>query len=500
LVTFISADDNLWPCKEWSLTDALELDPALNRLPAPGDPAYGRFHLLGVGGVAMAALAGLLKEAGFTVSGSDAAVYPPMSETLQKLNIPVFEGYGPLSLPNEPTVVVVGNVVTRKFPVVKTLKERGYFYVSLPDLLGQLFLAKTKNIVVAGCHGKTTITNFTAAILAQAGLNPGYLIGGQSLDLDPSYNLAKGDWFVIEGDEYDSAFFQKVPKFVFYRPNLVILTGVEFDHADIYPDLTAVTEAYAALIAKIPEDGLLIVNGDDSLAINLAKKARSKVVTYGQNPKNDWLLTAYRPLNLDCYAFSVKAPFGGVFDYAWLRPGLHNALNAVAALAAADWVGVPAGLSAISKLKGVKRRQELIGTFHGVRLYDDFAHHPTAVAKTLAALKSATNGPIVAVFEPRSATSRRAVFQKEYSAAFTAADQVLVAAVNQPEKAPEGDRLDPQALVAAIEANGSPAVYEPDPDKLYAAILAAVSPGATVVLLSNGDFGGLAKKLALGLT
>ncbi|MDR2141294.1 MAG: Mur ligase domain-containing protein [Deltaproteobacteria bacterium] len=472
----------------------MELDPRLNGRPAPTDPAYGRFHLLGVGGVAMTALAGLLAGQGYVVSGSDAGIYPPMSDILRDLKIQVTEGYDQGTLPTE-TTVVVGNVVTRKFPVLKDLVERGQPYLSLPQTLGELFLGQKKNIVVAGCHGKTTITNLLARLLESAGLRPGYLIGGQSLDLAQSYAAGAGEWFVIEGDEYDSAFFQKVPKFIFYQPNLVILTGVEYDHGDIYPDLASVIEAYGQLMSLLPAEGLLLANGDDPLCRQLAKRARSPAQFYGWGENNDWRLTDYQPGPE--FAFKLAGP-GANLSCAWSRPGAHNALNAAVALIAALHVGAdPAILLATLKtIRGVKRRQELLGQWGGIRLIDDFAHHPTAVAKTIAALKDTAPGRLLVAFEPRSNTTRRAVFQDSYAQALAGAEAVFLAAVNQPDKAPPADRLDPEALVNSLLAQGVKAQYLPDPQELLLAIARETRAGDTVALMSNGDFGGLAGQLA----
>ncbi|MDR1873225.1 MAG: ribonuclease III [Deltaproteobacteria bacterium] len=476
----------------------MELDPKLNVPAAKTDPRSRRFHLIGVGGVAMTALAGLLKDVGFSVSGQDEDVYPPMSDILENLKIPVTKGYGPDTLPPNVTSVV-GNVVTRKFPVVETLAKSAGPYLSMPQTLGELFLNKTKNIVVAGCHGKTTTTNLIATILHNLGFNPGYLIGGQSLDLPKSYKVASKEYFVIEGDEYDSAFFQKVPKFLFYRPLIVVLTGVEFDHADIYPDLSAVVNAYESLVKLIPPHGLLIANGDDPLVKSIAVKCQAKVDFYGQSRASDWRMMKYYAG--ESMTFELKGPDGIITPIEWSQVGKHNALNATAAMAAAIRAGAnPKDLPVVmAQIKGVKRRQENLGTYAGVKIIDDFAHHPTAVNKTLLAIKETTNNRLVVAFEPRSATSRTAIFQEEYAKAFKAAKVVFIGAVNRPDKAPLDSRLDPVALVKAINQNGTLAFYEPDPDKLVAAILAEVKPLETLVLMSNGDFNGLADKLLTAL-
>ncbi|MDR1086094.1 MAG: Mur ligase domain-containing protein [Deltaproteobacteria bacterium] len=472
----------------------MELAKNLNRLPGKVN-FQTHFHLIGIGGVAMTALAGLLKQEGYKVTGSDENLYPPMKDILARLELTVCQGYGPETLPPD-SVAVVGNVVTRKFPVIETLMERGQYYVSLPQLMGELFLAETKNLVISGCHGKTTVTNLAAALMENLGLKPGFLIGGQSLDLPRAYEVPLGEWFIIEGDEYDSAFFQKVPKFIFYKPRTVILTGVEFDHGDIYPDLASVTDAYRGLIELIPPEGLLLANGDDPICRELARLCRGRVEFYGQVSDNDWVVTDYRAG--ESFSFNLKGP-GVNLALSWSRPGLYNALNAAAALAFTIRAGADPGQLPIilSQLRGVKRRQEVLGNFGGVRVIDDFAHHPTAVLNTLIGLKSDLKGRLVAVFEPRSNTTRRAVFQNAYQKALAAGDLVFLAGVNQPDKAPPDDRLDPLALVRAI---GPKARYCPEPGKLLAELMAALKPGDTVVLMSNGDFGDLARKLTAGLS
>jgi UDP-N-acetylmuramate: L-alanyl-gamma-D-glutamyl-meso-diaminopimelate ligase len=366
----------------------MELLAHLNCLPPQLKPGH-HFHLLGLGGVAMTALAGLLLDKGYKVTGSDENIYPPMQGIIESLGIKVTKGYGPDTLPPD-CVVVVGNVVTRKFPVVETLIKQGHYYLSLPQILGELFLNKTKNIIAAGCHGKTTVTDLAAKILDLGGLSPGFLIGGVSLDFPRSYRLGQ-DWFVIEGDEYDSAFFQKVPKFIFYKPQYVILTGVEFDHGDIYPDLNAVIEAYKSLILLLPPGGLLLANGDDPIVRDLAQFSAARVEFYGQGVHNDWVVSDFSVKN--GFSFNLNGP-GVKLALNWSRPGLYNALNAAAVLAAAIRSGIVPELLPpfLGQIKGVKRRQEVLGQKGGIRVIDDFAHHPTAVGETIKALKQAYNG------------------------------------------------------------------------------------------------------------
>ncbi|MDR1035381.1 MAG: Mur ligase domain-containing protein [Deltaproteobacteria bacterium] len=518
-----------------------DLDPALNRFPEgfpamTGDRAPEVF-LLGVGGVAMSSLAGLMKEEGYTVSGADEGLYPPVRDLIEELGIRVHLGYGEDCLEGEPDLVVVGNVVTRRFPAAAELLRRGIPYVSLPQALRGMYLDRTRNLVVSGCHGKTTLTALCARLLSEGGLDPGYLIGGAALDFPRPFSGGGGRIFVIEGDEYDCAFFDKRPKFVHYRPDTVILTSVEFDHADIYPDLDAVKAAYRTLAGLVPPEGLLVANGDDPLCSEAARDCRGRVELYGESPGCGWRLGSFAAHGF-ASEFSVLAPDGREFRLAWPRIGRYNALGACAAVAATLHMGLdPEALPrAFAGFRGVRRRQDPLfdgwapreesvadagagpdagtradgdtvpgpgGGYSGgrvrrcpwgVTVVDDFAHHPTAVAKTLAALKEAFPGRrLVCAFEPRSNTSRRAVFQEAYPTAFAAADRVLLSGVDRPEKAPEGDRLDLARLRSDV---GPRAVLCPDPDAVFREATSGALPGDLLCVMSNGSFGGLAGRLA----
>ncbi|UQZ89130.1 UDP-N-acetylmuramate:L-alanyl-gamma-D-glutamyl-meso-diaminopimelate ligase [Deltaproteobacteria bacterium Smac51] len=477
-----------------------ELDHTLNTLPpdflktAGKDPSKLSVHLIGIGGVAMTALAGLLKEAGFKVTGSDSGLYPPMSDILKEIQAAVFDGYGPETLPLECDLVVVGNVVTRQFPVLEAVKERRLHYLSLPQTLGALFMNRTRNVVVAGSHGKTTTTALAARIWDEAGLRPGFLIGGAALDFPRPWRISGGEWFIIEGDEYDSAFFNKVPKFIHYRPHTVILTSVEFDHADIYPDLNAVAAAFESLMKLIPPDGRLIAWGDDPLVRKVAAVCPAPVEFYGLNEDNDWRVVAIEE-NGGGSDFELIGPGGFYARLSLPRPGVYNVLNAAAASAAfvgSGGDGRCLGL-ALAGFQGVKRRQEVLGNLGGILLVDDFAHHPTAVEKTIAALKRAHPGRrLLAAFEPRSNTSRRAVFQKDYVRALGGADRVFLRLPPSPEKSPEGDRLDGRLLAADLGPKAS--LFE-DGLSLGRAVVEEARPGDLVVIMSNGGFDGLAEYL-----
>jgi UDP-N-acetylmuramate: L-alanyl-gamma-D-glutamyl-meso-diaminopimelate ligase len=475
-----------------------ELDPGLNQIPQEWAPPR-KVHLLGIGGVGMAALAGLLTGAGYQVTGSDGPLYPPMSEVLADLGLAVLPGYGPETLPPDSDLVVVGNVVTRAFPVLARLRELGRPYLSLPQALSRLFLHRTRNLVVAGCHGKPTTTAMAAKLFDAASLAPGFLIGGAALDFPRPFRAARGDWFIIEGDEYDCAFFDKRPKFIHYRPHTVILTSVEFDHADIYPDLDAVVAAFESLVGLIPENGRLIAWGDSPLVRRVAARCRARAEFYGQGPDNDWRVSDLA-LGPGGSEFELRGPEGFFSRLSLTRPGVYNALNAAAAAAALQGQGGDASVLArgLAGFQGVRRRQEVLGEYGGVTLIDDFAHHPTAVSATLTALRAAYGGRrLVAAFEPRSNTSRRAVFQEDYAAALALADRVFLRRTPDPGKAPADDRLDPDGLAGALGAR----IFD-DGLSLGAALAAETRPGDVVVIMSNGGFDGLAgylqNRFALG--
>ncbi len=472
-----------------------EFDPRLNIFPDPGDNLSSlKVHLIGIGGVAMTALAGLLKESGCEVSGSDANIYPPMSDLLNEMAVSLYDGYGPETLPPDCDLVVVGNVVTRQFPVLEKLKELKKPYLSLPQTLGALFLSQTRNLVVAGCHGKTSTTDICAKIWTEAGLSPGFLIGGASRDFPRPWQKADQEWFIIEGDEYDSAFFNKVPKFLHYRPHTVILTSVEFDHADIYPDLAAVVAAYEALMKIIPADGRLIAWGDCPLVRKVAQSCAAPVEFYGENNDNDWQITGFSEEGLKS-SFELIGPEGFYARLSLPRPGVYNALNAAAASAAYVGQGGDGRVlaQALGSLKGVKRRQEFLGNYNGVTVIDDFAHHPTAVSQTIEAVSRAFPAQrLIAVFEPRSNTSRRALFQDDYAQALARADRIFLRQTPEAGKAPSGDRLDIDRLAENL---GPKASTGPDGLALAEEISRQCRPGDVVLVMSNGGFDGLVPSL-----
>ncbi|HWP34818.1 MAG TPA: Mur ligase domain-containing protein [Thermodesulfobacteriota bacterium] len=490
-------------------------------------PGVRRIHVMGVGGTAMGSFAGMLKEAGYEVRGSDQQVYPPMSTQLAAWGIPVAEGYRPENLEPRPDLVIVGNVITRANPEAEALLASGIPFMSFPAAFAQLFLPGKHPVVIAGTHGKTTTAALTAWLLAAAGLDPSFLIGGVARNWESNYRLGGGEAFVIEGDEYDTAFFDKGPKFLHYRPRTAVVTSVEFDHADIYRDLEHVKAAFRAFARLLPPapEGLVLVGAAfphalDAVAAGVEAAARERRATPatllryaarrdGQPPRD----AAGRPVALDWEADAIElAPGGASFDVRLAgrrlgratlpMAGLHNVENALAAVAVAHRFGVPfeAIRAGLASFRGVKRRQEVRGEAGGVVVVDDFAHHPTAVRVTLEGVRAQYPGrPLWAIFEPRSNTSRRAVHQAEYAAAFDAADEVVIARVYQAERLAEGERLAADRLAAAIAARGRRARYIPAVDDIVRTVAAEAPPGAVVLVMSNGGFGGIHDKLLTAL-
>jgi UDP-N-acetylmuramate: L-alanyl-gamma-D-glutamyl-meso-diaminopimelate ligase len=469
-----------------------------------------RVHLTAIGGTGMGALAGLLAESGCEVRGSDrTAIYPPMSDQLAALGIPAAIGFAEENLDWGPDLLVLGNTCRADNLEYLAALSRGLPVRSFPQLLGERFLAGRWPIVVAGTHGKTTTSSLAAHVLAHAGRDPGYLIGGVPLNFGRSFAAGAPPFFVVEGDEYDSACFDKQPKFMHYRPRSAILTGVEFDHADIFADLEAVERAFAHFIDLLPADGHLIVGADSPVALRLAEEAACPVTRYRALPADagvpagapQWV-GRYAPLGRGRQHLVITHPDGELPPMELPLTGAHNMSNCVAVAAVATAVGldpdeIAAGLQSFA---GVKRRQELRGIVGGVAVVEDFAHHPTAVQQTLAGLRGAYGeGRLIAVFEPRSSTSKRKVFQREFAEALATADQGLVAPIFEPAKVPAGELLDLPALVAAVERRGAAARAPGSVDAIIEHLVRNCRAGDTVVIMSSGGFEGLPTRLVEAL-
>ncbi len=454
-------------------------------------------HIMGIGGTAMAAFAGMLKDAGYTVTGSDTGVYPPMSDYLASLGIEVMIGYNAKNLDASPDLVVVGNVIRAEYDEAQALLGGPLTYASMPQLLGARFLESRHSIVVAGTHGKTPTTALTAHLLDAAGRDPGFLIGGLAKNFDRTARTGTGPHFVIEGDEYDTAFYDKGPKFLHYRPKTAMITSVEFDHADIYTDLDHVKSSFRRLVAIMPADGALVARWDHDNVRDVCLEAGCEVLRYGAGQSWDGRIEGVdTERGVQRFVVLNEGNLWGRFESVLV--GEHNLYNQVAAVAALARQGLgPDELArGFASFAGVKRRQEVIGEPRHVTVLDDFAHHPTAVKVTLEALRLRFGKRRMwAIFEPRSATSRRKVFQDAYAGAFGAADVVVIAGAHDQGRIAETERFDSKELVADLRARGQEAFGYDTVDEIAAVVAANALPWDVVAVLSNGGFGGLHKKL-----
>ncbi|HJX35009.1 MAG TPA: UDP-N-acetylmuramate:L-alanyl-gamma-D-glutamyl-meso-diaminopimelate ligase [Desulfatiglandales bacterium] len=474
-------------------TDLPLLSPDLNIIP----PDPKRIHLMGICGTGMASLAGILKHKGYSVTGSDENIYPPMSNFLESLSIPFFKGYSPENLAFMPDMVIVGNVITRHNPEAIRLSQAHIPYVSFPQALGHFAMKDKRSIVVCGTHGKTTTSALASWVLEKAGMDPGFMIGGILNNFQSNFKLGEGPDFVIEGDEYDTAFFDKGPKFLHYNPWITILTGIEFDHADIYRDLEHFIESFRRLIDRIPPDGLLIYNLDDPIVTAEVKMARCPVISYGLNTDGNWKAV---DIALRDGLTQLKILRDGN-EYASLMTslyGLYNISNLLGVAALSEQMGID--VSTLSKaaitFMGVKRRQEIRGEKGGVLILDDFAHHPTAVEKTIQAVKDRYKGRrLIAVFEPRSNSSRRNVFQKRYGLSFDKADLIFIPEPPMMEKIPVGERFSSMELVSSLNRRDLKAFYCPDHDNLLGEILKRVHRDDVILIMSNGPFDNIHDRL-----
>ena len=457
-----------------------------------------RIHLIGVAGTAMATLAALLKHRGHDVSGSDEHVYPPMSDFLAAERIDVLEGYRPEHITGALDLVVVGNAISRGNPELETVLDSGVRYASLPETIRDHFLWDAHSVVIAGTHGKTTTTALTGWLLTEGGADPTVLIGGIARNFGTdgaSYRIGKGSPFVIEGDEYDSAYFDKTAKFLKYLPDIAVVNNIEFDHADIYADIDEVRLAFRRLVNLVPRTGLTLLGIDSADAAALAAHARSRVQTFGLDAAAEWRAVDVRVSERTTFRVERAGKDFGEFDMPLL--GDHNVRNALVAIA----VGVDLGLdverlrAGLSAFKGVKRRLEVVGQARGVIVYDDFAHHPTAVEETLKAVRRASPGKrIWAVFEPRSASSCRSIFQDDFAKAFAGADEVVIASVFRSSLPPD-QRLSESKLVEDLTSRSVRARHLPDVDAIVSAVSNETRDGDLVVVMSNGGFGGIHQKL-----
>jgi len=454
-------------------------------------------HLIGICGTAMASLAGMLQQRGYRVTGSDAASYPPMSDFLAKLGIPVAQPFREQNLLPRPDFVVVGNAISRGNPELEAALDQRLPLRSLPQLLYDEFLAGHERLVVAGTHGKTTTSSLLAWLFSAGHRAPSFLIGGIAENFGSSFALDSGREFILEGDEYDSAFFDKGPKFLHYFPDAAILTSVEFDHADIYRNLEEVKTAFKRLVNLIPQRGLLVAWDGHANVDECIRRALCRVERYGFDEHSHWRVVdvAYSP---EQTRWRVRRGGESWGEFEFSLAGEHNVMNATAAAAIAANYGIEVQTIAagLKSFRSVKRRLEVRSERHGITIIDDFAHHPTAIRETLTALRTRYSGRrLWAILEPRSNTLRRKIFQHELAESLSIADEVVLAGVFKSEALPEEERLDPLVVIGDLKARRKPAQLRLDADEIVEAVAPELREGDVVAILSNGGFGGIYEKL-----
>ena len=444
----------------------------------------------------MGTVAAMFRELGLQVTGSDQAVYPPMSDFLRERGIVFHEGYAEKNLSPKPDLAIVGNALSRGNPELEAILSHRIPFVSLPELLRGWFLYKTRNLVVSGTHGKTTTSTMLAFLLEKAGLHPSWFIGGVPLDLPGGCHHGTGSFWVLEGDEYDTSFADKRSKFLHYLPELVILNNVEFDHADIYPDLAAIQKSFRQLLQQVPGNGLALINADDPNALAVAQDAPCEILEVGSGPQ---AAARYQILKAD--ASGSRFTLHGQEFHLQLA-GRHNVHNASMALCAAHTLGLPLDkLAAIlPTFRGVRRRLEVRAEANGITLVDDFGHHPSALRESIAALRAKYPGRrLWALFEPRSNTTRRGIFQNELAQSLSAADCVYITEIARKEQIDPQMRLDPKKIADDIRKAGRESFYLPGPEEILKDILPRLKSGDVVAVFTNGSFGGLVGKLAAAL-
>jgi UDP-N-acetylmuramate: L-alanyl-gamma-D-glutamyl-meso-diaminopimelate ligase len=462
---------------------------------APDDIRH--IHIMGICGTGMAALAGMLKSSGYRITGSDKAVYPPMSIFLEEIGILACDGYAPQNLTPRPDLVIVGNVITKINPEAVALAEAKIPYLSFPQALAHFFIQSRTSLVVTGTHGKTTTSSILASCLNRADLDPTFMIGGIVREFDANFRLGKGEHFVSEGDEYDTAFFDKESKFLHYQPDIAIITSVEFDHADIFDDLDAIKRSFKKFVSLLPKNGLIIAHLDDPNVADVVRSAPCEVQGYGQSQGLDWSL------------HNVRAD-GGMTHFTVMRhgeewaqlsvqlPGTHNCLNSLAVTAVLNRIGVAKDTinNGLTQFGGIKRRQEVRGIVNGITVIDDFAHHPTAVKETLKALKDAYDGQrLITVFEPRTNSSRRAIFQQDYISCFDSSDLTFIREPIPLDNVPADKQFSSNQLAQDLNKRGIKAESCPETDIILDKLLPILQKNDVVAILSNGGFDNIHPRL-----
>jgi UDP-N-acetylmuramate: L-alanyl-gamma-D-glutamyl-meso-diaminopimelate ligase len=467
-------------------------------LPAGRD--IKNIHMTAICGTAMGALAGMLIESGYNVTGSDEGIYPPMCDYLRNLGIDIMPGFKPENLDVNPDLVIIGNTVKKINPEAQTVVERGIPYIHLPQAIREFFIRDRHSVVISGTHGKTTTTSLTTWVFETAGKQPGFLVGGVMKNYNSNAKSGAGDYFIIEGDEYDSAYFDKVPKCWHYLPQTAAITSVEFDHGDIYKDIDHVKEAFGKFASIVPVDGLLIACADFPHVFDVIKQASCRVLTYGFNENADVRIENL-VLNEKGGKFNLVMPGGETFEFKTPMWGRHNASNAAVAAITGLHHGIPQYQiqKAFDTFSGIKRRQEVIYDNHDIIVIDDFAHHPTKVRETVKAVRNRfPERRVISVFEPRTNTSRRKFFQDLYPESFHGSDLVIVAGVFNPQQIQQTEPdniMDPVKLVEDINSQSVNALYLPDTDRIVSHLGGIVQSKDVILIMSNGGFNGIYRKL-----
>jgi len=454
-------------------------------------------YLIAICGTGMASLAGLLQKSGYLVTGSDANIYPPMSTLLKSSGIDIKSGYQRNNITADIDQVIVGNAVSKDNPEVLAVQEKGIPYISFPEAIKKFYLKNQKSLVVTGTHGKTTTTALLSWVLHSAKRKPGFMVGGWMKNFDGNHAIPEGKFFVSEGDEYDTAFFDKGPKFLHYSPFASILTGIEFDHADIYRDLDHIKNSFRKFVNIIHPSGFLLAAFSDKNVQDVLADASCQVETYGFSSSADWVIGDYKFVSGKGY-FTLSHQNVNVANFNLPMIGRHNIQNATSVAV----MGLKLGLTTqeiqegFHAFKGIKRRQEVLGVKNGVTVIDDFAHHPTAIQLTLEGIKEAYPGQrIWAIFEPRSATCKRKVFEDRLPKSFTPADLVIIADLFAPDKIDPKDRLNPELVVENINNDGGDAYFIPDTEALINKLITECRPKDVLLIMSSGGFSGIHQKL-----
>jgi len=456
-----------------------------------------KIHLIAICGTGMGALACMLKEQGFEISGSDQKIYPPMSHFLTDRGIPIMDGFKPEHISHELDLVIVGNAVTRENPEIKKMSQMGVPFCSMPQALNRFVVADKKTLLIAGTHGKTTTSSILAWMLYKAGLDPSFMIGGILQNFNSNYRRGAGEYIVIEGDEYDTAFFDKGPKFMHYQPAMSVLTSVEFDHADIFRDLNHVQQAFGGFISQLDRSSLLFAFDNDKNLQNLISKTGCRIELYGENHSSDWCLGDVF-IDSPWTIFEVLKSGTRFGQFKTRLIGKHNLFNALPVIAIAHHLGVSAEVisGALETFEGIKRRQQIRGQKNQIIVMDDFAHHPTAVRETLEAVKSFySQNRLIAVFEPRTNSSMRKVFQNVYPASFDFADLICIRQPPLLEKIPFKERFSSEQLVVDLKKRGKEAHFYADTESIIEFLAREAKSGDLILVMSNGGFDNIHERL-----